>query len=161
MAHVGRSYKLHKRRDLCIGCLNNRRAIPKDWLIDWIIAAVGPPPRAFNIQRLPLYLMSDEWSAEMAWETAELYGPQNDWLSVLTLDRIDIQEQCLWFVHELYADGDLVLKMEQRNMTTGACGSIGMGPNLPARLLYINADYWGPGDAVVVLTGSGKRWHEP
>lgn len=93
MAHVGKNYRLHFRRDLALGITNNRLAFPREVTLNF--QAVRPLhfPFPYNTGPRPsnLLTLEDEWP--IVWRTEDVTQHGHTFKLQFRLDILDLNLQ--------------------------------------------------------------------
>jgi hypothetical protein len=159
LAHLGKYYRLHLRRDLCLGCLNNARGIGETQLCSFFISRSNPARPNINIQGEKASPFGDKLQFAITWRTGLIASGGTQFLVQLKLSNVDNLTQHVTVRMEFYNNGILRGWIPCANQPTGDCQSFNSGTSLIA-MRDTDHTFWG---SSTVLANGGFRaafWSE-
>jgi len=157
LAHTGKDYKLHFRRDLCVNCTNYKRSLAEAYELTGLI--VLPPPVSANltVPSTPAIGIGDDQPEEPLWVTEEI-----------SLGGFDISFQLRWTDYAP-SPGNTLMDLDIMNSNTvratvrvtsfasGNCIEVSTHNNIIACSNW-DAAFWGTANGAMRATLGALPW---
>lgn len=157
MAHAGKVYQLHNRRDACLGCTNYRGSFPRHRTVNFNLQLFPHPVISYLSIDTPLWLVSDPWDLQMEWasplinqngKTIQLRIHFHDWVQADQTTRCRL---------EVLANTGIVLSLTVPN-SFQRCGGFGRDFTQSEPGVTYDAEYWGRAAFFCRYESGGMPW---
>lgn len=157
MAHVGRRWKLHTRRDLCLQISTNQNANPEAWLCNVVVTQESPPVRIFDVFEVLTPPASEPWDSILRWRSAPTtYAGRTCIIEMLQTLEMDDLGFLKIGCRLLDSDENLVAEWRQYRLSEVQCSVGTLGVEHPTTW---DADFWGTEFALIVSGCKPARWN--
>lgn len=160
MAHVGKFYKLHFRRDLCINCVQHRRSLPEARTIDCRFSTVSVPTTEYHIDRALARPVVGTERELPEYETLPLtmHGRTFTVRLSTVLDVLgDNETKLLW---QFYSAGIVVMHFTARPQFSGRCDAYKHDQFSDGPPITDDPEFWGGFQINGNFNSSFANWEE-
>jgi len=160
MAHVGKFYKLHFRRDLCLGCIQNNRAWPEAFRSDASIAPQQPQQPTIIIPPTLVLPVGDQTSSDLRWKSDAIMILGRPCTIRIEFAGFDLPLQRVKILWEIWDATHRVAHKEITNETPGQCDRFFLDAGFPRPLVNDHPAWWGSQDLLASGVSRGAIWAE-
>jgi len=161
MAHIGKQYRLHLRRDVALNISNNRNAIPAEVFASFSAVQVDDFFHPYNTGPKLATLQTPETDFPIIWETANMTQHGHTFKMRFTLDDVDVTNGCTRGLFNIYSGG--LIRLSQRISPFPAVGgnrayASWQSGAPPSGVITYDKPYWGTDLNTIGLTIAARLW---
>lgn len=157
MAHVGKGFKLHFRRDVCPGVNNYNKGHPEALQLSFFNLTAGPPGPIWECKFPLLKPVSGPNDPAMIWESDPFPCNGFDLVFRVLLDHLDMPQQFVWYLLEVYESAILRFRTLGRTGDPQRCDVQRWTPLTGTPSVY-DAAFWNGGGTFFDATTTGAPW---
>jgi len=148
MAHVGQAFKVHLRRDMCIGCTDYRKAVGEAQRMSILFSAPPTVPTVYNVERLLATLTTDPAEFPIVWETEAITQHTRTFNLRCIFDDYNLTTQLIQMTGQIVSSGTVRASWTMRNQAPGSC--IACFLTSGNTFTTYDAAYWGTSNHFVI-----------
>jgi len=142
MAHIGKIWRLHNRRDTCLANRNHRTSWPAAMSCDFNLRSGVADPIFYVASDIRCLTSGDPWSDQLTWASEEYTQHGRTFYFLQRFSRWDFDLQLNFYWQEVYSGETLVLAKEF-SLSGGVCAPFVQGAGSWTDGVFIHPTFWG------------------
>lgn len=159
MAHIGKLFKLHFRRDLCLGCTNNRAAWPEAWNCSYDVSLSNGAVDIYRVENAIVPRSSEPDDPDMVWLGDEITQHGRTFRTRVRFVGYEQSQRLSKIVFELEHDGIARLSVEPDQSFVERCDGYTAGIFTSSNWIVHDPTFWGHPHANGTLVMVAARWN--